>query len=1062
MLSSAQQAAVEELKLIHHLYSISHDTTVNQQQLNEYPLTPLRMDNAVTGGSSTDWLLTGALYGWRPPPCNVMLPDPQRSLLENTWVLEPQRGAREVQQAAAISALSNAVLAHVEPSTPCLLSEATEREAAARVTGSADPCLDYHAPFQNVNHPEWVEQVPNIAFPSNMKELPEHAKRQQQHTRVSPESLSSTARDSASEEAASSLAAQAVLIHDPLSVLACEHLREETLDVVERRRAYLIAMDAANRTVSAASAPPISLGAMASVLEPAPPPGEVFCELSYPAKVLLSTVLYIRALGGLPSLLRAGPLTEYSPIVDKENCIELVFYNPSPEEQMRQERQQQQQQEAQLARQYMSSLQNPVAFSLHRNGSTARQRHRASSVQSDRRPPSLEGMHLHGSTLGYRSTSAAFGGRTQPRSTNVVGGDVDDPVMPRGNAAITPPPSRPPLLQSEVHRRPSEVEDRLMRTLSAVVCGLDADDNNGGGGLAMDDFAPATGESKRASVSHSSARGALGITLRPTNSSFLSPMQRSASSVISDDNRPIEDGEGSIAAHRAWVLRPSGRGSSSPADHSELGSQHGGTAVEQQRRASEYNSGIQMPSISSEVASIAQNSRLRRSSVSFAMEDLRQQQAKTQEPSPHKKTQGTNKTSLSATKSTAKLTRKAVDPFASTVKPRTPPSPSFQALPPADPAKGGRPRFDEERDELCVVLRAVVAQKSSVYSFGKAETVHVLPPLPRVGMDDEDAALLRQQAKEKAVELERLAVKEKDPLYRLLHNGPLAPEAAQRKAAQVDRARRISAALRRNGPVTVNEDGIPTADDYGDLMIAFLLSGGASELSGAAPDVMELETLRYRIFTLQGYSVSDPFGIHAAGGPMGNAQLSSSSKVPGLHHPTAMHRSSSSSSAGGTRSPVRQRRPSAFEEFSRQSSFFAAADGMGEHDPRHKKEGPRLMKDIQDEFQAKYPLYRASSVAESTLQAYFAESKANSANQRRRERSPSRSRAIKKKGVSSQRETGTATRTTNALHEIERDLLRFRPMNLNGFYGELVGAVQYALELQVHQHKEKVMQAFHM
>jgi len=53
-------------------------------------------------------------------------------------------------------------------------------------------------------------------------------------------------------------------------------------------------------------------------------------------------------------------------------------------------------------------------------------------------------------------------------------------------------------------------------------------------------------------------------------------------------------------------------------------------------------------------------------------------------------------------------------------------------------------------------------------------------------------------------------------------------------------------------------------------------------------------------------------------------------------------------------------------------------------------------------------------------------------------------------------------RSTTNVAELEEELRRFRPLNLNGFYGELRQAVQFALDVQVRQAKEKVMQAYHM
>ncbi|KAF5222377.1 hypothetical protein ECC02_004658 [Trypanosoma cruzi] len=54
-----------------------------------------------------------------------------------------------------------------------------------------------------------------------------------------------------------------------------------------------------------------------------------FVELSHPGRVLFASLLYLRALGGFPTLLRINPLRKSSFVVGKEHCVELVFCLPS-------------------------------------------------------------------------------------------------------------------------------------------------------------------------------------------------------------------------------------------------------------------------------------------------------------------------------------------------------------------------------------------------------------------------------------------------------------------------------------------------------------------------------------------------------------------------------------------------------------------------------------------------------------------------------------------------------------------------------------------------------------
>ncbi|KAG8344936.1 hypothetical protein TRVL_04238 [Trypanosoma vivax] len=50
-----------------------------------------------------------------------------------------------------------------------------------------------------------------------------------------------------------------------------------------------------------------------------------YVSLSYPARVLYAALLYLRALGGFPTLKRISPLFDNSDVVEKEHCLELVF-----------------------------------------------------------------------------------------------------------------------------------------------------------------------------------------------------------------------------------------------------------------------------------------------------------------------------------------------------------------------------------------------------------------------------------------------------------------------------------------------------------------------------------------------------------------------------------------------------------------------------------------------------------------------------------------------------------------------------------------------------------------
>ncbi|ORC87558.1 uncharacterized protein TM35_000211640 [Trypanosoma theileri] len=57
-----------------------------------------------------------------------------------------------------------------------------------------------------------------------------------------------------------------------------------------------------------------------------------FVELSHAAKLLYTAILYLRTLGGFPTLLRITPLTVNSTVTGKEHCIELTFSSSTEEE----------------------------------------------------------------------------------------------------------------------------------------------------------------------------------------------------------------------------------------------------------------------------------------------------------------------------------------------------------------------------------------------------------------------------------------------------------------------------------------------------------------------------------------------------------------------------------------------------------------------------------------------------------------------------------------------------------------------------------------------------------
>lgn len=1092
------------------------------------------------------------LYGWQQPPPNVLLPSPSQP--EATWAVPATAAAQSAQQAAAAQAIARADgLVGGEGSIrdgPHRLPPRTGGKG--KVSGGPDLlmgaaagawCADYHAPFQAVLHPESVEHgdaIPDISG-------------------VVVDTSVTASMDAANEEApvadaagttVKSFATQAVILRDPLSLLACEHLADDTVSIIARRRAYLTAMSQLDGALHGCALPPTSYtrpSALNSVLQPAAPPGEVFCQLSYPAKVLLSTVLYLRALGALPTLLRVGPLTEYSPVVDKENCIELVFYNPSDEECGQQQEQQ-------------------------------RRRHFLEQQRS-------------------RESTAAFARAPQYRSHSATTSPVR--VGERQQTCDLSPGSRP---ASALQRRPSAVESLLVQSLANA----------------------ATRRSTSINAASSTAPPPLGGGANFT--SLAEPRLRSAElSLLVED--AIDMATPASMVHRRPTFYESGSARLQPRSFSQEAASRVGPhqrpkddtdaqqakaaasgALRRQRRGTECCSAAAIPHLSrvSPLASpppstgpMSNNNSnnvsggggplLRRSSVQVAVDDLKLRWASPAfTPAAEKPT-----TELNGSISSPTTLKGAPHPllsafessmqFDTTLETVTAPartaSDGPRAAKPTHPHGAGNPRFPEGERELCVVLRAVVAQKSVVYAFGQSETVHVLPPLPSCSENDDvgDDVLLHKQMQEKKSVLEQLSVDTNDPLVKFLCGTSLrsgysnnksnssagnadgsrqgsGTPLERRKALLRERARQVAAAARRRlALVAVDASGKPVVD-YGDLVVAFVLSKGASELSGSVPDMMELETLRYRIFSLQGYSTSDPSGMQAVRAaaaaqaetaaaaaahpvpssvdphdssppddaltrlqpqlpPYTDFQTNSASNVttPGVggdsHEFSPESSLSVEASMGLSRRSMRglHRRASFFEDKLRKTDPLQArsnsndVDGaveyMSESDLQLLRQ--RQHRQRRAALQARYPIYRASSVAESTLQAFHAEAKAAVSVLRRRQRagaghinratrgnggmSAGRSNSSCSDGSDASRELlgglgmtatvvtpssgGSAAVVMDAtamLQETERDLLRFRPMNMNSFHRELVEALQYAIDLQTRQQTEKILHAFHM
>ncbi|CAD2215039.1 hypothetical protein AGDE_12647 [Angomonas deanei] len=166
------------------------------------------------------------------------------------------------------------------------------------------------------------------------------------------------------------------------------------------------------------------------------------------------------------------------------------------------------------------------------------------------------------------------------------------------------------------------------------------------------------------------------------------------------------------------------------------------------------------------------------------------------------------------------------------------------------------------------------------------------------------------------------------------------------------------------------------------------------------------------------------------------------------------------------RRPLRRRSTFEQELFNR---FGYNSTDLTSQQQREKQEYEQMMSK-----KKMFPLYRASSVSESTIQKYQLAEK---------EKAKRRRKAGLLQGVQLDKDDDSVAlrlddgptgygvcvssdeqveRKNKALQEAELELLRFRPMNLNGFYLELLQAVQLALEQQVRASKDMVKNAYHM
>lgn len=747
------------------------------------------------------------------------------------------------------------------------------------------------------------------------------------------------------------------------------------------------------------------------VKEVAPPDegGSAWCPLSDAAKLLFSTVLYLRAVGGLPTLLRVGPLTQRSAVVDKENCIELVFFNAVP-----------------LPRRPSPASPSPPPPSS------------SSSVgagPSSRTPRNTEGNPGHDGVggppaVGMMDTSGAPSAFPLPYGTSLsedafhplhtLGGGAShpflnlvDPMRATRNPNAGNLAEQDASLPSSFPSTPSVAcasPMALHHLLSSSPSSFSAGGREGGG-------------TERGALART-APPMLGTTQSTSTSSPSSPLREVACKEHSTGGgHSVRKKKGTtrspaspcmlqwrfFGAEKCWCMAPHVnrihrrglRTSCTAAGYHSREHQLMGfaSAEDHQNNAAEGTGG---------------NRRARE-------EEEDEEHGSTLEPwnparcgaRPGRRESGRHGGSAPSGSWDPAETPLAVGAATSGgTSFRHAPSRSYgspsekrgeekhQGIP-----EGFNTPYIEEKEEICVIVRAVLAIKTTVYRFGASEVVHVLPPLPRSNPAHQ------WQGKGEMDKGSAVA--------RLLR----ARQEKGRKAGNAGSGGGGQGTSRVGGgggygvsgttSIKMGEDGQPLPPDYGDLVVAFLQTPGELPPVSCLPSVEELESLRYRIFALQGLLVEEH-------GEYRDEEDGSGGREGGQD----VHLKQKKKEWEGRRDePSRER-------------LVPTVRVMGIHGQEEDVSRAALV--------ARFPLYQAASVGE---QAW----KGTDVTHKRVLSFPEGTR-WRCGGVGVEDTFSSLFEKNDQKH----GLRGFEPMNLQKFYMNFLESIQYALTVQVQKTKEKV------
>lgn len=670
--------------------------------------------------------------------------------------------------------------------------------------------------------------------------------------------------------------------------------------------------------------------------------------LSDVAKLLFSSILYLRAIGGLPTLLRVGPLAQSSPVVEKENCLELVFFNAIPHHG------------------------HGTRSSGAAGGARAREQERMDVGRTGE-----EGIRVPFSS----DVHDAGGGRFSEDLKRMEGSDLATRYAEEESGAYSPLWGSPAASTTNTGGGPSP----FLASPSMF-----AEKSRRG---------TAVGESRGTAVSFGSRAWSTPTPTSTPPSQGASPT--TTTTMQTERNHATTTTRNTLKIRRGKP-KDTSRASISSSAFPFFGAEKVASLAPCVSRI--HCRGLRMSSVmtgrrDSDNALMgfasSEESRSGGANDSMGSDGERQSAVEPWDASGWDSSRGFPPPPLLLDGKEKREEERVVEAAgSSSFSSRRNSKNSVEDRRRGRDANGKwrasmRPGFNTSyitaRDEICVVVRAVVATKATVYRFGVSEVVHVLPPLP-----PSNASNTLQGKGEKSKD---------SAVFRMLC-------ARQERARQRSGVSSASSLRGRGGGMKhaagmeMGEDGRPLPPDYGDLLIAFLQTPGDAAWVSCLPPLGELESLRFRIFALQGLRVRE-------GGEEAKEALHAAT-LPEWER-------------GRGRDEIRDGRRVHSHSF----DTVRMVDAQGGE-----------MTVSREALVKEFPLYQAISIGERSL---LGMQPTDAYGHRGGEFYPGES------GM------GFASDA-----EVQQEFRKFQNMNLKKFYLEFLRSIQYALTVQVQKTKEKV------